>query len=90
MTPETKKRLPDVIYIIDPYDENGNLVTNTEDVCWCQDAVGDENVAYVSRAAIAAALAALRKKIKHEYLTMDDALEGLDITIAKLGIKVTQ
>lgn len=50
------ERLPDTIYIVDPYDEDGNLVTNTEDVCWCEDPAGNENVAYVSRATVAAAL----------------------------------
>lgn len=51
------KRLPDTIYIVDPYDEDGNLVANTEDVYWCEDPAGGENVAYISRATVAAALA---------------------------------
>jgi len=49
-------KLPDKIYIIDPYDEDGDLVDNTEDVLWCQDAVGDENVEYISSQSVADAL----------------------------------
>lgn len=53
-------KLPNKIYIIDPYDEDGNLVPNTEDVCWCADPVGDENIAYIAEQTITDALAALR------------------------------
>ena len=57
-------KLPNKIYIVDPYDDDGNLIQNTEDVCWCQDAVGDENVAYIAERSVTDALAALLAKLE--------------------------
>lgn len=93
-------KLPDVIYIIDPYDEGGNLLDNTEDVLWCQDAVGDENVKYVSAQSVTEALAELENRLSLAKWDQNSgngypdglnrAITELKATIAKLGIEVKQ
>ena len=77
-------KLPDKIYIIDPYDEDGDLVDNTEDVLWCQDAVGDENVEYISSQSVADALPSTW------YADAPNWQGRLDSTIANLGLESTE
>lgn len=115
MTSEMK--LPDKIYLIDPFDDDGQPVKNTEDVCWCADPAGSVNVGYIAEATVAAALEELRASFLKKKIEVRDSLysdpsceaesdynergrgvisgtqgciDGLDATIAKLGIGGTE
>ncbi len=80
-------KLPDKIYIIiDPYDEDGNLLPNIRDVYWCAEPAGAVNVAYIAERAVADALATLRTKLAAAealLLLYNEWEEDLDDTDSK-------
>lgn len=94
----SKATLPDKIYLVDPFDNNGQIVENTEDVCWCADPAGDVNVGYIAEAAVAVALEELRAEIAHlpvsdfsiDLVRLDAVLSELSATIAALGLGGTE
>ena len=95
----SEAKLPDKIYLIDPFDDDGQLVKNTEDVCWCADPAGDVNVGYIAESAVAAALEELRAEWLGEQIAEPQSAEesginariqryadDLNATIAALGL----
>ena len=92
-----KANLPDKIYLVDPFDDDGQLVEDTENVCWCADPAGDVNVGYIAEATITTALNVLRAEWLGEQITEPQSTEesginariqryvnDLDTTIAAL------
>jgi len=72
------RKLPNTIYIVDPYDEDGDLM-KSEYICWCEDAAGDVNIKFLSAESVTAtlteALAAIAAIPTSDYSTDGDAAE---------------